>query len=86
MSLIKKIDVEAHFAARRAMRLGRTAPMSKLGANWIKSAAKSKKVSPTAEALTLRNSSPRVPPASIPIAPISGRSGLLRPPGSRRQS
>lgn len=28
MSLIKKIDVEDHFAARRAMRLGRTGPLS----------------------------------------------------------
>jgi hypothetical protein len=32
MSLIKKIDVEEHFAARRAMRLGRTGPLSQQGA------------------------------------------------------
>ena len=31
MSLIKKIDVEKHFAARRAMRLGRTGPLSDTG-------------------------------------------------------
>jgi hypothetical protein len=32
MSLIKKIDVEKHFAARRALRLGRTGPLSRAGA------------------------------------------------------
>jgi hypothetical protein len=32
MSLIKKIDVEKHFAARRAMRLGRSGPLSQAGA------------------------------------------------------
>ncbi len=31
MGLIKKIDVDRHFAARRAMRLGRTGPLSKSG-------------------------------------------------------
>jgi hypothetical protein len=31
MSLIKKIDVDKHFAARRAMRLGRTGPLSETG-------------------------------------------------------
>jgi hypothetical protein len=85
MSLIKKIDVEAHFAARRAMRLGRTAPMNKLGANWIKSAGKSKKVLAPAGALSLGHSSPGVSPASIPPAPDSRPNSLLRPPGSRRQ-
>jgi hypothetical protein len=39
MSLIKKIDIEKHYAARRAMRLGRTAAMSQLGAR-MESAAK----------------------------------------------
>lgn len=32
MSLIKKIDVEKHFAARRAMRLGRIGLLSQQGA------------------------------------------------------
>jgi hypothetical protein len=73
MSLIKKIDVEAHFAARRAMR------------NWIKSAGKSKKVLAPAGALSLGHSSPGVSPASIPPAPDSRPNSLLRPPGSRRQ-
>ena len=43
MSLIKKIDVEKHFAARRAMRLGRIGPASQPGAAGIKSAAKRKR-------------------------------------------
>ena len=40
MSLIKKIDVDKHFAARRAMRLGRMQPLSQLGTAGTKSAAK----------------------------------------------
>jgi hypothetical protein len=32
MGLIKKIDVDKHFAARRAMRLGRSGPLSQAGA------------------------------------------------------
>jgi hypothetical protein len=32
MSLIKKVDVDKHFAARRAMRLGRSGPLSQAGA------------------------------------------------------
>jgi hypothetical protein len=32
MSLIKKIDVDKHFAARRAARLGRTGPLSQSSA------------------------------------------------------
>jgi hypothetical protein len=31
MGLIKKIDVDKHFAARRAMRLGRSGPLSETG-------------------------------------------------------
>jgi hypothetical protein len=31
MGLIKKIDVDKHFAAWRAMRLGRTGPLSQVG-------------------------------------------------------
>ena len=44
MSLIKKVDVEKHFAARRAMRLGRMQPLGQLGAAGIKSATKRKRV------------------------------------------
>ncbi len=44
MILIKKIDVEKHFAARRAARLGRMGPASQFGAAGTKSAAKKKSV------------------------------------------
>jgi hypothetical protein len=41
MGLIKKIDVDKHFAARRAMRLGRTGPLSQVGAH-VEPSAKAK--------------------------------------------
>lgn len=78
MTLIKKIDVDKHLAARRAMRLGTIGPF---GAAAIKSAPKS--VPSSAETLSLEHSSPRVSSASIPITSNSGRNRLLRPPGSR---
>jgi hypothetical protein len=85
MSLIKKIDVDKHFAARRAMRLGRMQPLSQLGTAGTKSAAKSNRVPASAETSTLEHSSPSVSSASIPITSDSGRNRLLRPPGSRQQ-
>jgi len=85
MVLIKKIDVERHFAARRAMRLGRMQPLSQLGTAGTKSAAKSNRVPASAETPTLEDSSPGVSSASIPITSGSGRNRLLRPPGSRQQ-
>jgi hypothetical protein len=85
MGLIKKIDVEKHFAARRAMRLGRTGPLSPLGAAGIKSAAERKRVPASAEALTSGHSSPSVSSASIPIPSDPRRNRLLRPPGVRQQ-
>ena len=44
MALIKKIDVDEYFAARRAMRLGRLGMVSRPGVAGIKSAAKKKSV------------------------------------------
>ena len=85
MSLIKKIDVERHFAARRAMKLGRMQPPSQLGAAGTKSAAKGNGVPAPAETFTSGESSARVSSASIPITSNSGRNRLLRPPGSRQQ-
>ncbi len=82
MSLIKKIDVEKHFAARRAMRLGRKQPLSQLGAAGTESAARKKSVPAPAETLAPGPSSASVATASAPITP---NSGLLRPPGSRHQ-
>jgi hypothetical protein len=85
MALIKKIDVENHFAARRAMRLGRIGFLSTSAAAVTGQAGK-----PTNVARVIANgipetSSPNVPSASIPITSNSSRSRLLRPPGSRHE-
>jgi hypothetical protein len=52
MGLIKKVDVYKHFAARRAMRLGRTGPLSQVGAR-VKPAAKAKMAAVFIEDVTL---------------------------------
>lgn len=85
MILIKKVDVEEHFAERRAMRLGRMQPLGQLGAAWIKSATRRKRVPAPAGALTPELSAPTVSAASIPTRPYSVRSRLLRPPASLQQ-
>jgi hypothetical protein len=85
MALIKKIDVENHFAARRAMRLGRIGLMSQPVAAGTEPAAKRKRVPISAEAPNLGHSSPSVSSASIPITTDSGRNRLLRPPGSGQE-
>lgn len=84
MSLIKKIDVEKHLAARRAMRLGRVQPLSQPGAAGIKLAANRKSVPAIVEDVTLGHSSPSISSASIPITSDSGGIRLLRPQGSRQ--
>jgi hypothetical protein len=83
MALIKKIDVEKHFAARRAMRLGRMWPVSQpqtAGSEVARQAANALRLIGDR---TAEKSSPRVSPVSIPIAFDSGRNRLLRPPGIR---
>jgi len=85
VALIKKIDVEKHFSARRAVRLGRIGLMSQPVAAATEPVAESKKVPASAEALALGQSSPSVASASIPIMYDSGRNRLLRPPGSRQE-
>jgi hypothetical protein len=85
MALIKKIDVEKYFAARRAVMLGRLRMVSQPSVAGIKSAAKKPNVPASAEALPLENSSPSLSSASIPITFNSGRNRLLRPPGSRQE-
>ena len=82
MALIKKIDVEVYFAAKRAMRLGRIGRMSQPVAAGTEPAAKRKRVPVSTEAPTLGNSSPSVSSASIPLMSDSDRNRLLRPPGS----
>ena len=84
MSLIKKIDVEKHFADRRARRLGRMQPFSQPRAAVVKPAAKSKRVLASAEDVALGHSSPSISSDSIPIRSDYGRNRLLRSPGSRQ--
>jgi hypothetical protein len=84
MALIKKIDVDKYFAAKRAMRLARIWPVSQPVAAGTVPAAKRKRVPAPAEALTLEHFSPSVSSAPIPIID-SGRNRLLRPPGSRQE-
>jgi hypothetical protein len=85
MSLIKKIDVEKHFAERRAVWLGRMLPLGRLGAIGTKSAAKRKSVPASTQAVNLEPSSPRVSSAPMPIASGSAHNRLLRPAGSRQR-
>jgi hypothetical protein len=84
MSLIKKIDVEKHFAERRAMRLGTIRTLGLPGAARIKPAASRKKAPAFIEDFALEHSSPSVSTASIPLTSDSGRSRLLRAPGIRQ--
>jgi hypothetical protein len=64
MSLIKKIDVEAHFAARRRMRLAavgfRREPSSK-GVSGHKPATAEAQATGFKEDFSLEHSSPKVP-------------------------
>ncbi len=85
MTLIKKIDVERHFAARRAMRLGRIRPLSQPGAARNAPAAAAKDTAAFREDFTQEHSSPEVSAAPIPITPVSGENRLLRPPESRQR-
>jgi hypothetical protein len=83
MSLIKKIDVDNHFAERRARRLGRMPLMSHPGAARMKPAASAKRAPAFKRDFVLEHSSPTVTATSIPIASDAGPSRLLRRPGSR---
>lgn len=71
MSLIKKVDAEKHFAERRAMRLGKTGPLSQFSARMKAAAAARNAPAPVAVG-AVGHSSPSVSVASIPIAADSG--------------
>lgn len=75
MAVIKKIDVEKHFAARRAIRLGRSGP---LGPAQMKSPLRAAKASVPKHAPAAETSI-----FADPIPPPSGGNRLLRPLGSR---
>jgi hypothetical protein len=85
MALIKKIDVEKHFAARRAVRLGRVGFMSQSAAAVTDRAGKPKNVPRVIANRIPETSSPIASSISIPITSDSGRNRLLRPPGSRQE-
>jgi hypothetical protein len=80
MSLIKKIDVEKHLEARRAMRLGRTGPLSRPVAR-IEPAPKAKNAPAFIEDVIPGHSSPSASVTSIPIvADSDGSRGFTVPP------
>lgn len=86
MALIKKIDVEEYFAARRAMRLGRKRRVSQPDAMaLIEPTAGVAKAPRSAETLPPGQTSVSVPSTAIPIASHPGRNQLLRPPRSRER-
>ncbi len=87
MALIKKIDVDNYFAAKRTTRLDRISLVSKP----IAIVAESDK-RPADDTDLIGNYTPEtfsssasipITPASIPITFDSGRNRLLRPPGNR---
>ena len=85
MALIKKIDVEKHFAARRAMRLGRIWPVSQPIAAGTEPAGKAASAPRLIGNRTLKNSSPGVSATSIPMVTGSGVREDRTLPGSRQE-
>ena len=85
MALIKKIDVEEYFAARRAMRLGRERRVSQTSAAGSGPTKKAASPPLAVGNLSQGDSSSSVSFASLPITsnPVPNR--LLRPPGSRQR-
>ena len=82
MALIKKIDVDNYFAAKRATRLGRFSPVSKPATVVIEPAKKPANAPRVIGDRTRETSTPSACSVSIPITSGSGRNRLLRPPGS----
>jgi len=85
MALIKKVDVEKHFAARRAMRLGKIWLMSQSVAAGTEPAGNPTNAPRVIANRTRKTSCPSASSASIPIPSDFGRSRLLRPLGSRQE-
>jgi hypothetical protein len=85
MALIKKIDVDNYFAEKRAMRLGRTGPLSRSAVAATKPAEKATKA-PRAIGNRGRVSSfQSVPATVIPIVAGSGVTKDRTLPGSRQE-
>jgi hypothetical protein len=84
MALIKKIDVEKHFAARRAMRLGRIWPVSSPDRAGTAVAGKATNAPRLIDNRLPEKVSQGVSSPLIPIVSDFGRNRLLRPPGIRQ--
>jgi len=85
MALIKKIDVEKHFAARRAMRLGRIWPVSSPVAAGTVPAGKAANAPRLIGNRTLQNSTPGISATSTPMVAGSGVREDRTLPGSRQE-
>jgi hypothetical protein len=83
MSLIKKIDVDKYFAARRAMRLGRAGPLSQFGAR-VGPAAKAKNAAAIIEDATPGHSSLSASVAPIPTTADSDATSVSAVSRSRQ--
>jgi hypothetical protein len=80
MSLIKKVDVDNYFAAKRAMRLGRTGPLSPSSTADTKPARKSTSASRSMGSRTRERSFSSDPATVVPMIPSSGaRPGRIQP-------
>ncbi len=71
MGQIKRVDVDNYFAAKRALRLGRTGPLSQPVAIGTRPAGKAKNAVPSIGNRAPRRSSPSLPAIVIPIVPGS---------------
>lgn len=86
MSLIKKVDVEEHFAARRAMRLGRAMPLGQLSkATVAGNKGTAAKTPRSIGNVTSRPSSPIIPAVAIPIVAGFGARENYTLPGIRQK-
>jgi hypothetical protein len=85
MSLIKKIDVDNYFAAKRARRLGKTGPLGHNNAAKIETSGKSANTPRSIGNRSRGRSSPMVPATVIPIVPGSGTRQSRTLLGSRQE-
>jgi hypothetical protein len=86
MSLIKKVDVEEHFAARRAMKLGRVRPMGQLPKTAAVGRTGTSAKAPLPGGNVISGpSSPGVPAVVIPIVAGTSARDNRTLPGSRQK-
>jgi hypothetical protein len=84
MGLIKKIDVDNYFAAKRARRLGKTGLLSPSAAPGTKPAGKPKSAPRSIGNRTQGRASPIIPADVVPMIPSSGaRRGRMLPDGEQ---